>query len=141
MLAQAPSYPTLAEATYASLRTFRRNGSSVDTPVWIAGLDGILVAFSDGTSWKVKRVRANHHCAIAVCNVAGNVSSEWIDGSVAIIGDAERERRAYEALRGKYGWQMRALDLVSWIGGRIGRRVVLEIRLSAPQSPISVTVS
>ena len=132
MLAHAPDYPTLAETTYASLRTFRKNGSSVDTPVWIAGLDGVLVAFTDGTSWKVKRVRANHHCAIAVCNAAGNVSSEWIDGSVAIISDAERERRAYEALREKYGWQMRALDLVSWIGGRIARRVILEIRLAAP---------
>src|ERR1051325_3568696 len=129
MLAPAPSYPTLAEATYASLRTFRRNGSSVDTPVWIAGLDGVLVAFTDGTSWKVKRIRANHHCAIAVCNAVGNVSSEGTEGSVAIISDAERERRAYDVLRGKYGWQMRALDLVSWIGGRIARRVILEIRL------------
>jgi PPOX class probable F420-dependent enzyme len=131
MIAQAPGYATLAEAPYVSVRTFRRNGTSVDTPVWIAGLDGVLVAFTDGTSWKVKRARANSACAVAVCNAAGRVSSEWIPGSIAIVGDSERERRAYEALRAKYGWQMRALDLVSWIGGRIGRRVILEIRLSA----------
>lgn len=129
----SPPYASLAEATYVSLRTFRRDGSSVDTPVWVAGLDGVIVAFTDGTSWKVKRVRANPDCAIAVCNVSGKVSSEWTQGSAGIIGDAERERRAYEVLRAKYGWQMRALDLVSWIGGRIGRRVILEIRLSAPE--------
>jgi hypothetical protein len=50
--------------------------------------------------------------------------------SVQVIADHERERRAYEALRAKYGLQMGVLDLVSWIGGRIGRRVVLEIVLS-----------
>jgi hypothetical protein len=47
-----------------------------------------------------------------------------------VIADPERERRAFEALRAKYGWQMCLLDLVSWIGGRIGRRVVLEVVLS-----------
>ena len=124
-----PSLATLAEATYVSLRTFRKNGTAVETAVWIAGLDDSLVAFTDGTSHKVRRIRASSRCAVAVCGVAGAVSSPWVDANVAIVADADRERRAYEALRAKYGLQMRALDLVSWIGGRIGRRVVLEIRL------------
>jgi len=124
-----PSYATLAEARYVSLRTFRKNGNSVDTAIWIAGLDGSLVGFTDGTSYKVKRIRASSRCAVAVCGVAGTVSSPWVDGTVTIVSDADRERRAYEMLRAKYGLQMRALDLVSWMGGRIGRRVVLEIRL------------
>jgi PPOX class probable F420-dependent enzyme len=124
-----PSYATLADAAYVSLRTFRKNGTTVDTPVWIAGLDGSLVAFTDGTSYKVKRIRADSRAAVAVCNVSGQVSSAWVEASVAIVTDRERERRAYEVLRAKYGWQMRGLDFVSWLGGRIGRRVVLEIRL------------
>ena len=127
MSADDRSPGVLAEAAYVSLRTFRRNGSSVDTAVWLAGLDRSLVVFTDGTSWKVKRVRANPRCAVAVCDSRGNVSGEWQDGSARIVDDPEREERAYEILRAKYGWQMRALDLVSWIGGRIGRRVVLEI--------------
>jgi len=128
--AHDPTLSAFARATYVSLRTFRRNGSSVDTPVWVAELDGSLVAFTDGTSWKVKRVRANSHCAVAICNAVGGVSSERIQGSAYVIADPERERRAYQALRAKYGLQMRVLDLVSWIGGRIGRRVILEVVLS-----------
>jgi len=127
MPAHDPNHAMLAKAPYVSLRTFRRGGSSVDTPVWSAGLDDSLVAFTDGTSWKVKRARANPRCEVAVCNAVGAVSGEWVQGSVRVVGDPERERRAYEALRAKYGWQMRALDFVSWIGGRIGRRVILEI--------------
>ena len=129
MPAEAPTYEKLAAATYVSLRTFRKNGTSVDTAIWIAGFDGSLVGFTDGTSHKVKRIRANPRCAVAICGAAGSVSSDWVEGKVEIVGDPERERRAYEVLRAKYGLQMRALDLVSWIGGRIGRRVVLEIRL------------
>lgn len=135
MDAHAPNLATLAETPYVSLRTFRRNGSPVDTAIWIAAFERSLVAFTDGTSWKVKRIRANPRCAIAVCGVSGSVSSDWVPGIVEIVADAERERRAYEVLRVKYGWQMRALDLVSWIGGRIGRRVVLEIQLSESASP------
>lgn len=116
-------------ADYASLRTFRRDGSSVDTPVWIAALDGSLVAFTDGTSWKVKRIRSNPSCAVAVCDAVGRVSGDWRPATVRIVVDPAQEQRAYEALRAKYGWQMRALDLVSWIGRRIGRRVVLQIQL------------
>ena len=135
MPAHDSALSVLAEAPYVSLRTFRRDSSSVDTPVWVAGLDGSLVAFTDGTSWKVKRLRANPHCAIAVCNAVGTVSSEWFPGSVDVIVDPEHERRAFEALRAKYGLQMRMLDLVSWIGGRIGRRVVLDVVLSDSGAP------
>ena len=128
-MAEPPSFTTLADANYVSLRTYRPNGSSVDTAIWIAGVDRLLVAFTDGTSYKVKRIRASSRCAIATCAAMGEVSSEWVEAKVTILTDPEQERRAYEALRAKYGLQMRALDLVSWIGGRIGRRVVLEIRL------------
>jgi PPOX class probable F420-dependent enzyme len=121
----------LADARYVSLRTFRRNGSSVDTPVWAAGLDRSLVLFTDGTSWKVKRLRASPRCEVAVCDARGNVSGDWRSGTAQVVGDPARERRAYEVLRAKYGWQMRSLDLVSWAFGRIGRRVVLEIEAPA----------
>jgi PPOX class probable F420-dependent enzyme len=120
-------FSRFADARYASLRTFRRDGSTVETPVWIAPLDRSLVLFTDGTSWKVKRVRRDPRCAVAVCDMFGNASGPWIPASAQIVGDADRAERAYEALRAKYGWQMRALDFVSWLGGRIGRRVILEI--------------
>lgn len=122
----------LAAAAYVSLRSYRRDDSAVDVPVWVAGLDGALVVFTDGTSWKVKRLRRSPRCAVAVCDVRGRLSGPWHEATAAIVFDADRERRAYEALRAKYGWRMRALDLLSTVAGRIGRRVVLALDLAAP---------
>jgi hypothetical protein len=48
-------------------------------------------------SWKVKRVRANPHCAVAICDAWATVSSEWIQGSAHVMADPERENRAFEA--------------------------------------------
>lgn len=126
------SVETLAERSYLSLRTYRRDGTPVDTAVWAAGLDGALVVFTDGTSWKVKRIRRNPDCAVAVCDAFGNISGPWIAGRVRIIDDPERERRAYESLRAKYGVRMRVADIGSWIAGRIDRRKVLQITLTEP---------
>src|ERR1700729_2183968 len=46
-----------AAERYISLETFKRDGGGVKTPVWAAPLDGALVVFSAGDSFKVKRLR------------------------------------------------------------------------------------
>ncbi len=119
-----------AAARYVSLRTFRRNGSSVDTPLWLAGLDSSLVVFTDGTSWKVKRLRANPRCALALCDLRGNLRGPWREAVARFVDDPAREARAYQVLQAKYGLAMRVLGFFSWIGGRIGRRVVIELELA-----------
>jgi len=122
----------LADQTYVDLETFRRDGTGVKTPVWVAPLDGKMVVFTDGTSYKVKRLRRDPRVRVAPCDVRGNVTGAWVSGTGAVVTDSRREARAYEALRAKYGWQMRAVDLFSWLFGRIGRRAILEISLDAP---------
>lgn len=117
----------LADQTYVNLETFKRDGTGVRTPVWVAPLDGNLVIFTDGTSYKVKRVARDSRARVAVCDVRGGNNGTWFDGTCSVITDDAREARAYEALRAKYGLQMRVVDLFSWLGGRIGRRVVLEV--------------
>lgn len=120
----------LAEAQYLSLRTFRRDGTAVDTAVWAAGLERSLVVFTDGTSWKVKRIRRNPACAVAVCDAFGNVTGGWTSGEARIVDDAAREQAAYASLHAKYGVRMKVADLGSWIAGRIGRRKIIEITLT-----------
>jgi hypothetical protein len=46
-----------------------------------------------------------------------------------VVEDREVEKRAYAALRKKYGLMMRLGDVMSTLTGRIKRRVVLEINL------------
>ena len=121
----------LDDERYISLETFRRDGAGVKTPVWAAPLDGRLVVVTDGTSYKVKRLRANSKLRVVLCDVRGNVKGAWLDGTGRILTDEEDRKRAIAALRRKYGWQIRVLDFFSFIGRRLGRRAFLE--LSVPK--------
>jgi PPOX class probable F420-dependent enzyme len=117
------------QAEYISLRSYRRDGSAVDTPVWCAPLDGKLVIFSLGESYKVKRVRKNPKVQVARCDARGKVLGAWHDGACQRVEDPQQETQAYAALTRKYGWKMRVGDFFSALTGRKRRRVVLEIAL------------
>lgn len=120
---------TLGREKYVNVESFKRDGGGVKTPVWIAELDGKLVLFTLGDSFKVKRVGRNPKVKVAPCDVRGNVHGPWVDGTCVVVDDAEHEARAYEALRAKYGVVMRLGDFFSKLSGRMKRRKVLEITL------------
>ncbi|MGH7789203.1 MAG: PPOX class F420-dependent oxidoreductase [Candidatus Binatia bacterium] len=120
---------SLEAEPYISLETFRRNGTGVQTPVWFATLDGKLYVVTDGTSAKVKRLRAGPRVRVARCNVRGTVSGDWFEGQGRIVADRVLVERAHAALGEKYGWQMWLLDTGSTLFGRIGRRAYLELSL------------
>jgi len=44
--------------------------------------------------------------------------------------------RASAAMRTKYGWQARLLDLFSWLTGRIGHRAWIEIEVQEGESKV-----
>ncbi len=117
----------LGAERYVSLATFRRNGTPVTTPVWCAELDGRLYAFTAGDSGKVKRIRASSRAQVAPCDARGHVHGPWRDAVARIIDDAPLIERATAALRAKYGWQIRLLDLASRLTGRIRRRAWIEL--------------
>ncbi len=71
----------LDDAQYVSLRSYRKNGSARDTPVWVEPLDGKLMVFTLDDSYKVKRI-------------ARNPAVEVARGS-----DAERRRSLFELIR------------------------------------------
>src|SRR6476620_11254045 len=114
----------LTEAQYVSLRSFRRDGSAADTPVWCAGVDGTLVAFTLRESHKVRRIARNPRVQVARCDVRGHIEGPWHDGTCTLVeAGSEREQRAYAALTRKYGWLMRLGDFFSALTGRKKRRV------------------
>jgi PPOX class probable F420-dependent enzyme len=118
-----------ATARYASLATFRRNGTEVRTPVWIATAAGRSYVFSAGDAGKVKRIRATPRVRLATCDLRGNVSSGWIDGEARIIVEPAAIATALRALRAKYGLQMHITDFFATLSGRMRRRAYLEIVL------------
>ena len=119
----------LDTASYISLGTYKKDGSIVQTPVWVAPLDGKLVIFTLRETYKVKRVQNNPKVRVAKCDVRGNILSDWYEGTCRVVDDASQAKRAYEALREKYGMMMRLGDVMSTLTGRIKRRVVMEIAL------------
>ena len=124
------STSNLARETYVSLETFKKDGTGVKTPVWAAELDGKLVVVTDGTSFKVKRIRRNPKVQVAKCGVAGKLLGPWHDGTCVLVTDPAHEARAYEALTAKYGWQMRLGTFLRSIFGGVDKRCVLEITVA-----------
>src|SRR5262245_59184471 len=110
------------DARYLSLATFRRNGAEVRTPIWFAVVDDALYAFTAGGSGKVKRLRHSPRARIAPCDARGRVLGAWEDAVAHIVRDHESTVGAHAALRAKYGWQMRLLDLFSRLTGRARHR-------------------
>lgn len=121
----------LEDAKYINLRSYKRDGNPVDTPVWQAPLDGKLMVFTDGTSFKVKRIRRNPTVQVARCGARGQLRGPWVNATCRIVEPGDpMEARAYAALNAKYGLVMRVGTWLSTLAGRVKRRRVLEISLA-----------
>ncbi len=116
---------TLGDPRYINLRTFRKSGAGVDTPVWCAAVGDRLFAFSAGDAGKVKRLRNGDAVQVAVCDVRGRLLGDWVDGRAHIVTSGDEIGRALAALRKKYGWQMLLADWGSRLTGRFGQRAYL----------------
>ncbi len=115
---------------YMSLETFRKDGTGVKTPVWMANLDDNLVVFTAGGSFKVKRLRRNPKCRVAACDMRGNVHGLFYEGTCVIVEDEAQIDRMHAALRKKYGLLMAVGDFFAGISGRTAKRKYLEVTLT-----------
>jgi len=121
----------LDDARYINLLSFKRDGNGVETPVWAAPLDGKLVVFTAGSSYKVKRIRRNPAVRVAKCDARGKLLGPWIDGTCAIVEDKAHQARMMDAINRKYGWQVRILNFFSEISGKAKKRAYLEVSIKA----------
>lgn len=117
---------------FYALTTFRRDGSAVATPIWLAPTGGRWYAFTAGRSGKVRRLRRDPRVQVAPSNFQGEPAEEPKNGAARVLPDAEFST-ATKALTAKYGMKFRFFRLVSWLGrGRrrggpsVGLEIVLE---------------
>jgi PPOX class probable F420-dependent enzyme len=95
---------------FISVRTYRRTGEGVATPVWFA-IDGDdLVVGTFGDSGKVRRIRVNPDVDVAPANFRGLEKGEYTPARARIADPAEADR-AVAALMAKYEWQWRRFGL------------------------------
>ena len=90
---------------YISLKTFRKNGAGVATPVWFGEEDGKLYVMTRGDMGKTKRIRNNSQVRVAPCTIRGMVTGPEFAASARIL-PAEEQARARQAINRKY-WMAR----------------------------------
>jgi len=74
---------------YLSITSYKRDGTSVATPLWFVERDGRLLAETDAASGKVKRIRRNPAVLVAVCTASGRLRGEPRPGTAEILPESE----------------------------------------------------
>lgn len=92
----------LGQGGYLLVTTFRRDGTPVPTPVWVARDGDELVIWSQTTAGKVKRIRNSGAVELAECDLRGRPKGETVKGTARIL-DAESTERGRRLLKKKYG--------------------------------------
>jgi PPOX class probable F420-dependent enzyme len=102
----------LAGARYAMLRTYRRDGTTVDTPIWF-DVQADSVIFRTKVGPKTKRLAARPDVELTACDHRGQLDNDakTFTGRAAILSGIEAEE-ANRALHRRYGWQWNIVPLL-----------------------------
>jgi PPOX class probable F420-dependent enzyme len=121
----------IAAEKFVSLTTFKRDGSTVSVPMWIAGDGDRLVVWTPADAWKVKRLRRDPRIELTPCGRTGKVEpgAPVLRGTAEVVSDEPAVAHAARRIRHKYGLQFRVITFVEALlsGGR-KPRVALRIR-------------
>ncbi|MDI2127222.1 PPOX class F420-dependent oxidoreductase [Yinghuangia seranimata] len=93
----------LGEAKYLLLTTYRKDGSPVPTPVWVARDGDALVVWTVTTTAKVRRLRNDPRVELAECTFKGAPLGPGVAGTGRVLDDPERTERARSLIKKKYG--------------------------------------
>lgn len=88
---------------YLSIKTRKKDGSTVATPVWFAQDNDTLYLTTQTSSGKVKRIRNFSEVEVVPCDRIGNPLGEWLNASAEIINEDFDRERANQLLGDKYG--------------------------------------
>jgi uncharacterized protein len=102
----------LSETRCALLRTFRRDGTAVDTPIWF-DIQRDSVIFRTKIGPKTKRLAARQEVELIACDYRGHVLGDatTFAGRAAILSGVDAVK-ANRALHRRYGWQWNIVPLI-----------------------------
>ena len=93
-----------ANVQYINLETFKKDGSKVTTPVWVAQQNNSLIVTTGNNAGKVKRIRNNGKAIIYTTNQSGSKKlSEELEVKGSILSDEDLKTEAVTILKKKYG--------------------------------------
>ncbi len=117
---------TLTKSMCMKLRSFRKDGTPVDTPVWIIPVDENYGCYTDDRTFKYKRLRRNPKVEVAACDVWGLRSTPWYAAECRIVEEEPRRQKIFGLLKQKYGIHYLMSLWGSLLTDRVRHRVVLE---------------
>lgn len=97
-----PELDRLSRSNYVLVTTFRRDGTPVPTPVWVARDGNELIIWTQTKAGKVKRIRNNPRVELSECDARGRPRGTPVTGTARIL-DTEGTERGRQALKKKYG--------------------------------------
>jgi uncharacterized protein len=102
----------LSRARYALLRTYRRDGTAVDTPIWF-DVHANSVVFRTKVGPKTKRLAARPDVELTPCDHLGRVRSDatTVAGRATVLSGVEAAE-GNRALHRRYGWQWNVIPLI-----------------------------
>jgi PPOX class probable F420-dependent enzyme len=115
----------LGAGKYLLLTTYRKNGTTVATPVWVVRDGDTLGVRTPADSAKVKRIRARGDILIGPCDLRGNPTGDQVPATAEIV-DAATSARYRSLIRRKYGI--------------LGRLMILDSRLRGGDSTLGIRV-
>lgn len=107
-----PSTDTLNRTRYALLRSFRRDGTPVDTPIWFAVDDDRAIVFRTKVGPKTKRLSAHPEVELIACDYRGRITDPAPRYGRASILTGDQAEQANRALHRRYGWQWNIVPLL-----------------------------
>jgi PPOX class probable F420-dependent enzyme len=105
IVAEAPSIGALDQirrSKHSLLVTYRRDGTPVPTPAWVAEHEGVLYARVERGSGKLKRMRRDRRVLVAPCTFRGTLRGAALEAVGRVLAP-EEEPRAERALAARYG--------------------------------------
>ncbi|WP_436776692.1 PPOX class F420-dependent oxidoreductase [Yinghuangia sp. YIM S09857] len=119
----------LGAAKYLLLTTYRKDGSPVPTPVWVARDGQTLVVWTRTVTAKVRRLRRDPRVELAECTFKGAPLGSGIAGTGRVLddpADCDKVRALIKKKYGLTGW-LTVQNSVLWRGrsGTLGIELTL----------------
>ncbi|MBF6331402.1 PPOX class F420-dependent oxidoreductase [Nocardia transvalensis] len=93
----------VAQSKYALLTTYKKDGTPVGAPVWVAPDGDRIVVWTSPRSWKVKRIRRNAAVTLQMCDNRGRPKGGEVVTGTAEVLDAAGTERVRGLVGRKYG--------------------------------------
>ena len=111
---------------YINLETYKRDNTSVKTPVWFVIDKGLVYIITRESTGKVKRLKNNQNVRVVPCSFKGEIKNEWVNGKAQKVTGSESDN-VIKLRKKKYGFAVRLSGLFT---SQKGNLVVYSIDLA-----------